>query len=75
MGEAHWSPSARSPVSDELRERLRGLSEAEATQGRLGEQPRKRPSCARESGFAGIVLMGLRFDTVVGEAYDVWHAS
>ena len=30
---------------------------------------------AREAGFAGIVLMGLRFDTVVGEAYDVWHAS
>jgi len=25
-------------------------------------------------GFAGIVLMGLRFETVVGEAFDAWHA-
>lgn len=30
---------------------------------------------AREAGFAGIVLMGLRFDTVVGETYDIWHAG
>jgi hypothetical protein len=30
-------------------------------------------AAARDAGFAGIVLMGLRFDTVVGEAYDVWH--
>jgi hypothetical protein len=30
---------------------------------------------AREVGFAGIVLMGLRFETVVGEAADVWHGG
>jgi hypothetical protein len=29
---------------------------------------------ARDAGFAGIVLMGLRFETVVGEAFDAWHA-
>jgi len=29
---------------------------------------------ARDVGFAGIVLMGLRFETVVGEAFDAWHA-
>ena len=28
---------------------------------------------AREAGFAGVVLMGLRFETAVGEAYDMWH--
>jgi len=28
---------------------------------------------ARAAGFAGIVIMGLRFETAVGEAYDAWH--
>ena len=62
------------PISDELRGRLRGLSETDArAQGwRVAKEASQR---AREAGFAGIVLMGLRFDTVVGEAYDVWHAS
>ena len=63
------------PVSDELRNRLHGLPESEARKRRAGRQPRKRPRCAREAGFAGIVLMGLRFDTVVGEAYEVWHTD
>jgi hypothetical protein len=27
----------------------------------------------RLAGFAGVVLMGLKFETAVGEAYDVWH--
>ena len=60
------------PISDELRKRIHGLSE---TDGRaLGWQMAKEAAAAaREAGFAGIVLMGLRFDTVVGEAYDVWH--
>jgi 5,10-methylenetetrahydrofolate reductase len=60
------------PVSDELRARLHGLSETDARA--LGWQMAKEAAAtAREAGFAGIVLMGLRFDTVVGEAYDVWH--
>jgi len=62
------------PISDELRGRLAGLSDAEArAEGwRAGKEVARE---AREAGFAGIVLMGLRFDTVVGEAYDVWHGS
>jgi 5,10-methylenetetrahydrofolate reductase len=28
---------------------------------------------ARRSGFAGVVLMGLKFDTAIGEAHDAWH--
>ena len=59
-------------VSDELRARLSGLSEAEGR--KLGWRAAKDAARrAREAGFAGIVLMGLRFETVVGEAYEVWH--
>ena len=62
------------PVSDALRERLHGLPDDEARA--VGWATAKEAArCARESGFAGIVLMGLRFDTVVGEAYDIWHAD
>ena len=62
------------PVTEALRGRIRGLSEqrARAEGWRAAKDASLR---AREAGFAGIVLMGLRFDTVVGEAYDVWHAS
>ncbi len=28
---------------------------------------------ARRAGFAGMVLMGLRFETATGEAYDAWQ--
>ncbi len=28
---------------------------------------------AREAGFAGIVIMGLRFSTAVDEAYEIWQ--
>lgn len=60
------------PISDAMRSRLAGLSEGEARS--LGWSAAKEvATAAREAGFAGIVLMGLRFDTVVGEAYDVWH--
>ena len=62
------------PVSDALREQMRGLSEQEGRA--LGWRAAKEASLlARDAGFAGIVLMGLRFETVVGEAYDVWHAG
>ena len=62
------------PVTDALRERMRGLSDEEArAEGWLAAK--EASVRAREAGFAGIVLMGLRFDTVVGEAYDVWHAE
>ena len=62
------------PVSDALRRRMSGLSVADARAE--GWRAAKEASLrARDAGFAGIVLMGLRFDTVVGEAYDVWHAG
>ena len=61
------------PMTDELRARIGRLSEPEA---RLAgwRAAKDVATAAREAGFAGIVLMGLRFDTVVGEAYDVWHS-
>jgi 5,10-methylenetetrahydrofolate reductase len=62
------------PISDSLRERLSQLSEAEA-RTEAWRAAKAASVAAREAGFAGIVLMGLRFDTVVGEAYDVWHSS
>ena len=62
------------PVSDDLRERLGALPETEtrATGWRLA---REAADCAREAGFAGVVLMGLRFETVVGEAHEAWSAG
>ena len=62
------------PITDELRAHLGELSEAEqrAEGWRLA---REAAVCARSAGFAGVVLMGLRFDTVVGEAYDEWHSG
>lgn len=61
-------------IGDELRERIGSLSEADA-RAEGWRAAREAAARAREAGFAGIVLMGLRFDTVVGEAYDVWHAG
>ncbi|MGH2418256.1 MAG: hypothetical protein ACRDFY_07965 [Candidatus Limnocylindria bacterium] len=62
------------PISDDLRERLGALpeTEARATGWRLA---REAADCARESGFAGVVLMGLRFETVIGEAHEAWSAG
>ena len=62
------------PISDALRDRLTGLSETEA-RAEGWRAAKEIATAARDAGFAGIVLMGLRFDTVVGEAYDVWHAG
>ncbi|MGH2381094.1 MAG: methylenetetrahydrofolate reductase [Candidatus Limnocylindria bacterium] len=62
------------PISDELRSRIGGLSEDEA-RAEGWRAAKEAAARAREAGFAGIVLMGLRFDTVVGEAYDVWHTD
>jgi hypothetical protein len=60
------------PVGDELRARLEAMPEAE--QRTFGWRAAKAIAReARSAGFAGIVLMGLKFETAVGEAYDVWH--
>jgi hypothetical protein len=62
------------PISDELRERLDGATRdvARAEGWRLAREAADR---ARESGFAGVVLMGLRFETVIGEAHEAWNAG
>jgi 5,10-methylenetetrahydrofolate reductase len=62
------------PVGDAVRSRLAALGESEArAEGwRVAKEVAR---AARDAGFAGVVLMGLRFETVVGEAYDVWHAD
>lgn len=60
------------PIGDELRERITTIPE----DGRRREAwriAREIASCAREHGFAGVALMGLKFETVVGEAYDAWR--
>ena len=61
------------PISDGLRAELEEAGSAGARQ-RAWTLAREAADCARESGFAGVVLMGLRFETVVGEAYEAWTA-
>ncbi len=61
------------PIGDELRGRLERLSETDA-RAEGWRAAKEIAARAKEAGFAGIVLMGLRFDTAVGEAYDVWHS-
>jgi 5,10-methylenetetrahydrofolate reductase len=59
-------------VSDRLRELVAGTPEGQrrALAWRLAKGIAAR---ARTAGFAGVVIMGLRFETAVGEAYDAWH--
>ena len=59
-------------IGDPLRERLATMPEAQLRQfaWRVAKGIAARATVA---GFAGVVLMGLRFETAVGEAYDVWH--
>ncbi len=60
------------PVSPELRARLAATPESQ--QRLFGWRAAKAiAQRARGAGFAGVVLMGLKFETAVGEAYDVWH--
>jgi 5,10-methylenetetrahydrofolate reductase len=59
-------------ISDALRSRLEGVPERERRRFGWGVA-KEIARQARLSGFAGIVLMGLRFETAVQEAYDLWH--
>jgi hypothetical protein len=36
---------------------------------------RDAASRAQAAGFSGVILMGLRFETVVGEAHEMWYAT
>jgi 5,10-methylenetetrahydrofolate reductase len=60
------------PISAQLRSRMSATPEHEwrTTGWRIAKSIAHE---ARGAGFAGIVIMGLRFETAVGEAYDVWH--
>jgi 5,10-methylenetetrahydrofolate reductase len=60
------------PISDELRSLMAATPEHELrTMGwRVAKAIAQE---ARGAGFAGIVIMGLRFETAVGEAYEAWH--
>lgn len=61
------------PLGHELRDRLGRLHGAER-RAEGWRVAREVAGTAKSVGFAGIVLMGLRFETVVGEAYDAWYA-
>jgi 5,10-methylenetetrahydrofolate reductase len=60
------------PIGEELRSRIAATPEAE--QRRFGWRAAKAIAQeARSTGFAGVVLMGLKFETAVGEAYEAWY--
>jgi 5,10-methylenetetrahydrofolate reductase len=61
------------PVGDPLRRRLERVPESERRR-EAWRIARETAGRAQAAGFAGIVLMGLRFETLVGEAHDAWHA-
>jgi 5,10-methylenetetrahydrofolate reductase len=61
------------PVGDRLRRRLERVPEEERRR-EAWRIARETATRAQAAGFAGVVLMGLRFETLVGEAYDAWHA-
>ena len=63
------------PIGDELRDRLGSASSPEEGRAAGWRLAREAADCAREAGFAGVVLMGLRFETVIGEAHEAWHAG
>ena len=64
------------PIGDDLRGRLDADGgKPEGARAQAWTLAREAADCAREYGFAGIVLMGLRFETVVGEAFDAWTAG
>jgi 5,10-methylenetetrahydrofolate reductase len=60
------------PISEGLRARLAATPEAQRRT--LAWRAAKAVAVrARDAGFAGVVIMGLRFETAVGEAFDAWH--
>ncbi len=59
-------------VSDAFRARLAALPAAEQRRS-AWRTARAVAAEGRRAGFAGIVLMGLKFETVAGEAHDAWH--
>jgi hypothetical protein len=62
------------PIGEALQQRLAAL-ERDDRRTAAWAVARDVARTARDIGFAGIVLMGLRFETAVGEAFDAWHAA
>jgi 5,10-methylenetetrahydrofolate reductase len=61
------------PIGDALRRELAaGDGHSRTRAWRLARESADR---ARDAGFAGVVLMGLRFETVVDEAAEAWNAA
>ncbi len=59
------------PVGDDLRSKLAdGIAREHAWELSLGVA-----DAARDAGFGGVILTGLKFDTVVDEAAAVWHPA
>ena len=59
------------PVSDSLRSELAaGIDRERAWELSLGVAEK-----AKDAGFGGVILTGLKFDTVVDEAAGVWHPA
>jgi len=59
-------------ASPELREQLAAL-EGEARRDFAWQQAAEATARARDAGAAGVILMGLKFDTVVDEAAAEWR--
>jgi 5,10-methylenetetrahydrofolate reductase len=62
------------PVSDALRQRLSDLA-PDVARKLAWEMTSELEARARDAGAAGVVLMGLKFDSVVGEAAESWLGS
>jgi 5,10-methylenetetrahydrofolate reductase len=62
------------PVTDALRRRLERVPEADLRR-EAWTIARDAASRAQAAGFSGVILMGLRFETVVGEAHEMWYAT
>ncbi len=60
------------PVTDRLRARLEGLGGTDRRRF-AWEQAAEVARAAEEVGFAGVVLMGLKYSTVVDEAAQAWR--
>jgi 5,10-methylenetetrahydrofolate reductase len=60
------------PVTDAFRARIAAIPDSDQRRVAWGVA-KAVAERAREAGFAGVVLMGLRFETAMGEAYDAWH--
>jgi hypothetical protein len=59
-------------ISDGLRAVIEATPEGERRT--LGWRVAKAIAAeAQQAGFAGVVIMGLRFETAIDEAYETWH--